>query len=218
MRLTHIPVFTLAASLLLINASGFAQEVVIEYFLSGNKTYRGVSNPITIIVENYSCKSVVVKSKHGRIEKTGDCHFNYFCTDNSNEDTLSIFVKKGNHLKKVSERNFFVQSIPLPLATIGGFKNGDSISLKSFKAQQGVGANLNCCLIDAHYTVIHYHLIVIRKGVIVFDQQEDSNRFAGLQSIIDQLETGDQVIIGDIIAKGESGKDLSLLPVQYVLK
>ena len=193
------------------------QEILIRNERSGNQVYRGFMNRMSILAKGCPCESLVIKAKTGSVELTNGCYFNYFNATKNGIDSILVFERKNNNLKRLGATIVWVREPPLPFATVGGFANGDSISPGAFKAQAGVGTD-QCCGMESRHIVTRFHLVVVRNGKIVFDKDQTGNSFSGVQDIIQQLATGDKILIGDIIAKGEDGKESNLLPVQYILK
>ena len=210
-------IIALALSVIHAKCQDQGQEILIRNERSGNQVYRGFMNPMSILVKGYPCESLVVKAKTGSVELTNGCRFNYFNAGKNGIDSIIVFEKKNNNLKRLGATIVWVKEPPLPVASVGGFANGDSISPGEFKAQAGVG-NYQCCGMESIHIVTRFHLVVMRNGKIVFDREQVGNSFAGVRDIIQELATGDKILIGDIIAKGEDGKESILLPVQYVLK
>ena len=193
------------------------QEILIRNERSGNQVYRGFMNPMSILAKGCPCDSLVIKAKTGTVKITNGCHFNYFNAIKNGIDSILVFERKNNILKRTGATIVWVREPPLPFATVGGFANGDSILPGAFKAQAGVGTD-QCCGMESTHLVTRFHFVVVRNGKIVFDKEQAGNSFSGVRDIIQQLATGDKILIGDIIARGEDGKDSNLLPVQYILK
>ena len=212
----RLPAFFLF--LFLIQYSCKAQNVLVQNERFGTGTFFiGIPNPLSIVVEGYSCQSLVFKKKKGSIEKASDCHLNYWGTK-SGLDTIDVFAKKNNRLNKIGTTTISVNEMPLPTATVGGYKNGDSVSLDAFKVQLGVGIKNypGICSHNFPYSVIHFRLFVI-KGQTILNVDVNGNTFRSeeLKNIFTQLEAGDKILICDIIAKGD--KEINLLPLQYIL-
>jgi hypothetical protein len=217
MRFTKLLTLTVVLAFTLIHTTCLGQKILIRNERSGNQVYRGFMNPMSILVQEHACESLVIKAKTGSVELADGCRFNYFNASKNGIDSIFVFERKNNNLKRLGATIVWVREPPLPIATVGGFANGDSISPGVFKAQAGVGTD-QCCGMESTHIVTSFHLIVIRNGKIIFDKGHVGNSFSGVGDIIQQLGTGDKILIGDIIAKGGDGKDSNLLPVQYILK
>jgi hypothetical protein len=92
-------IIVLVFSLIHIKCRG--QKILIRNERSGNQVYRGFMNPMSILVQEYPCESLVIKAKTGSVELANGCHFNYFNASKNGIDSIFVFERKNNNLKRL---------------------------------------------------------------------------------------------------------------------
>ena len=159
-----------------------------------------IDNPITIVVENNSCKNIVVKVDKGQLKGTGCDRIYTAPSDSINSVLVRIGVKKGLKITWVSEQSYRVLKLPDPMIRIGN-STGGSITKGSLYLQQrfyvpifydGFCSNNN----PRYGKVQNYSVRVIRKDSILFSEdnydQYLSERFKNF--IFKNCENGDKVV------------------------
>src|SRR4051812_10612250 len=89
-------VITINLSCLLLPV--LAQDYTVWQIDRNPTMYKGITYPINAIVQGCSFKSIILKSSHGKIEKS-DNYFSYLPLK-VGIDTLTIYIKKENNLIK----------------------------------------------------------------------------------------------------------------------
>ena len=180
-----------------------------------NIIYVGWQNPISVLVNGYSCDSILLKTKNGRFDKIG-CHYNYF-PDSVSDTKIEVYVIKNKKQRKVGESYLRVRNLPLPRAHIGGFSGGE-ISKGNFLAQMGIGNYYSEIHIEISYLIKSFIVLTIRDRKVLFQQSNDGNMFsATLKSAMQQLLTNDRVSIINIVAQGPDGKEVYLNPIEFTI-
>jgi len=178
--------------------------------------YRGINNPIHVVVEGIKCENVFLKTSNGRLSKT-KCSYDY-APDSVPNAKIEIYIKQGGKLKRIGVRWVGVQDIPPPVAYVGDL-NGGEIKKGFLRAQQGVGAQFQPGLgIDLTYAVLSFMAIIIRDNKIIFSSQNAGNLFSkDIQDAFKDVKNNDKLLITDIKCKGPGDKDLSSKTLEFVI-
>ena len=81
--------------------------------------YQWLENPLEIVIENHSCKEIVVKADHGEISGR-DCNFIYTIKDIEIENVrISAGLKSKGKIEWIEEIEFNVKPIPTPKVQVG---------------------------------------------------------------------------------------------------
>jgi hypothetical protein len=75
-----------------------------------NVLYTGLSNPISIAIENVSCKSIVVKTTIGKISGE-NCNYT-FHSEQIGKVEIILYRKINRKLKEIGRSAFRVKSLP----------------------------------------------------------------------------------------------------------
>jgi len=89
-----------------------------------NVFYKGVDNPMTVVVENYACKDIVVKTDVGEIKGDG-CHY-YYHTKDSTASNAKVYVGvlTNSVINWIDTINVRLKLVPDPTTRIGGVYGG----------------------------------------------------------------------------------------------
>jgi hypothetical protein len=111
------------------------------------------------------------------------------------------------------------QMNPQYIAFVGGTYSGP-VNRGAFLAQQGVGGSMK--INDHHWifiTVTGFQLTVLRDSVQLCTYKNTGNLFEpSLRTKLNELRTGDRVLIFDIWAVANSNHTVFLQPLEYILK
>ncbi len=173
-------------------------------------TYETVDNPITIGLENCSCKNLKLSVDNGQLRKgPNDCTYIF----NSNKPGTAVFTlsrKAGNGYTDVGKITYRVKPLPLPVAALAGKRDGD-VPLNIFKAQMGVIAKLDGFDFDVHFKVTSFQMNVIRDGKVYASVQNNNNVFElQAKTVIAQVLPGDTIVFDDIMCLKPDQKEIAL--------
>ncbi len=177
----------------------FAQNCAVVSADKMNVLYIGVDNPISIALEKYACKDLLIEISQGEIIKFE----NNFCK-------YSVKVlKPGKVVIKISdkenrtilEQSFRVKRIPDPFATVGGVINGE-ISKAKLRVQKGVVAYLENFDFDAKFEIISFNFSLFSIRGIFHEKNIGPVFNSNIISLLHDVENGDAIIIDNILIKG----------------
>ena len=104
LKIINIKAFPLLCILNIFSYNTFAQSVAIE-LEKMNVFYKSIDNPFKIVVQNYPCEKLILKSNFGEINIASDsCHYNYR-TDTCNEYNEKIYI--GVKVEDKMAKSFF---------------------------------------------------------------------------------------------------------------
>lgn len=186
----------------LLNAQENKKEAAIGA-ANMNVLYRGVDNPVEIVVQGISSDKLTATVSDGTIKKTDK---GWFVAPGSQEK-LTITVSAAG--KKVAENSFRVKSIPNPVAKFGGRSEG-SIDKESAVSTMEIVADLTSFDWDLNFKVVAYKFVCHKAG-FVNELAAKSNRITDqIRTVIRGLNSGDKFGFEDILAVGPDGKIRSL--------
>jgi len=168
-----------------------------------NIVYRGIGNPISISIPEYSCESLIVEVDCGTLNTLEDmpCRFIYE-TDTSNSVNFNVYVQKNEGRQQVAGATFRVKNLPAPEPYIG--KYGIShIPFNVLNAQLGIIASIRGFQIDAGFTVTSFKYIILRDKKVFTTGENLSNKFdAKIKRCFSSLENNDEIIFYNIFCTG----------------
>jgi predicted nucleic acid-binding Zn finger protein len=177
--------------------------------------YVGVDNPITAVVENCSCDSIVLTTDNGSIKRTGNCQY-------------LLSVKKTGKTKISVKRLAYVDTInvgytlynavkvPDPVVSLSGFKSGSMIN-KALLRQGGLIPHLENFGFTPETRITEFKIVVLRQDSVLWCKKIIGNMIKKeLDDYIDELKESDVIIFCEIKATGHFGS-LVLQPVQFYM-
>ena len=184
-----------------------------------NVAYLGVDNPISIAVENYPCKSIVLKVKNGTVDGR-NCRY-IFRGIEVGVANITVYKKNGSRLKIIGEYALRVKRIPPPIVKIGPYggnyfdNGGKKVEKVILAAQQFVRADLENFDFDAKFQIVSFSVKIFHADSCrseVFHNttgrisQEISDAFSGLKE-------NDVILFNKIFAFGPDGFQWELAPL-----
>ena len=139
-----------------------------------NTLYRGIENPLSIVVEKMKCGSFIVTTDNGIIDNKGYCNY---IIHPAHEGVATIILKriKNKDTIQIGKERFIVTLLPKPIACIGGVNFIDSTKFieKSFlRAAGGILAKMVSGFdFDVYFKIISYRVIIVKNNdsAIVMD-------------------------------------------------
>jgi hypothetical protein len=178
-----------------------------------NVAYVGIPNVLDIVASNCACASLTVTTDNGKIEKTGDCEYQ-FMPGNTGRATIQIFeLRKGRKLL-LGKSSYRVKALPLPAAKVGGKRTG-SIRANVLKAQLGIYAVLENFDINANYPITHFTMTIIDSSGNCQSLSSQNAFFTKeMKSLLQVVRPGNTVIFSSISAKSYLDSLLRLQPIE----
>lgn len=198
---------------LLCIVDSFSQEVIVSN-PRRTKFYAGIKNPLAVMVEGYSCKSIILKPDNGSFEKNGCYHT--FAPARFGIANVQVMVRQGKTVKKIKVVTLYVDSFPPPVAWVGGRNHGKFIK-GALQVQAGIGAGADPALgFELHFEVKSFTVIIARKDSILFCHSITGNIFTPeIKARFAQLQSGDTVIFSKIICKMAGGYEQAAKPLEF---
>jgi hypothetical protein len=178
-----------------------------------NEFYIGIDNPLTIVAENISCQSLIVKASSGKI--TGNSgHYNF--TDSKvGRVEITVFVKKKNQIKKIGTYSFRSKRLWDPVAFVGPSSGGD-IKKELLQRQMYIRATLLNSDFQANASVESFTFIVLARDTCSYKSIVNKGNKFNLDVIdaLQHIKTNDTVIFEDIIVTWFDSKR-TILPIIF---
>jgi antitoxin component YwqK of YwqJK toxin-antitoxin module len=181
---------------LLFVSNAFSQQAVVSADKM-NVLYIGIDNPISIAVENYSCKDLKVENSQGYIirSESNPCSYNVKVTK-PGKTFITVKDKKG---KVISEHVFRAKHAPSPIAKIAGISEG-VISKTKLLAQKGITTDLENFDFDFRYFVRQYTIATCSNNTIHTEHVGGPLFSDKVYQLIKNANDGDVIIFDDISA------------------
>jgi hypothetical protein len=202
----------------IVSIKSFSQKFTFS-LLRQNIAYIGFDNPISCTVEGYPCKSVILSTENGTIEKIEPCIYN-FRPSKVQDTKFSIYIIiEKNKKKKIGELFIRARNIPDPIAYVGG-KDSGKISLGSFKAQGGISAGSGRGFgIDVKYTVKSFKVTAYRNKELLFFYAGDSNLFTEeIRNLFNTLQAADVILFFSIKVKMPDNNEVFVKPFELIIE
>lgn len=179
--------------------------------------YETVDNPITIGLENCSCKNLRLTVDEGQLRKGPDDCTYIFNSDKAGKAIFTLSRKAGDGYADVGQITYRVKPLPLPEAYIGGRHNAQ-MPIVVFRAQEGVIAKLDGFDFDVWFKVTSFQMDVIRDGQVVSSEKNNKNVFEpGARKAMLAAQPGDKVVFSNILSRKPNGTIVALEPIEITL-
>jgi GldM C-terminal domain len=201
---------------LLSYLENLSQEIIISN-PRRNKFYIDMDNPLNAMVEGYPCRSVILSTDNGSIEKTS-CYYS-FHPARTGEAKIQVKIKKGNTTKKLKEITLYIDPFLPPRAYVGGLEGGQ-ISKGAFSVQGGVGAGPEPNLgFELSLEVTYFTIIIIRNDSVLFCRKNNSYLFdTATKEILKSLQNDDTVLITKIMCRMADDSLKAAKPLEFYIK
>lgn len=178
--------------------------------------YKGMDNPITVVVENCSCKDIVVKPSVGNISGKG-CHYNYIITYDTTSTKVKIYigVLKENDTNWIETFDYRLHIVPDPTPYIGNLKGGWITKDLLFNSGR---ITPRYSFGDFSFMVLSYSIKIYRNDSVLFK----SENYVGPIFYIDFIKfiqenciSNDDIMFYNIIARGRDGYHRKLTEMRF---
>ena len=144
---TIISVFALQ-----ISSIAFCQTVSVE-LEKMNVFYVGAENPIKVVIANYDCDKIIVKSSKGTVKKINNCRYIYKIDSCSTfQVELYVGVRENNSITWFDTLNYRIKKAPTPIPYLAGHSGG-KIKSRDLIGSSSIQAKLENFDYDAYATV-----------------------------------------------------------------
>jgi hypothetical protein len=159
-----------------------------------NVLYRGIENLIHIAYGG-NCK-LLVKINNGTIVDKLDGNYAVFVNDSASCE-ISIFEQRGKGLKNIGNRKYRVKSVPDPVPTFAGKRNGDVIT-KALMMQGNLAVVLENFLYDIRYEIVSFSISINICGEFKTGSTNGSMITVDQLALISKTKNYSKIIIEDI--------------------
>ena len=179
---------------------------------ANNIFYSGLDNPVTIAVEKYSHKSIIVTTDNGKI--TGSDGKYIFFTAKTGRADIILSVKINGRLKEVGRSSFRVKPIPDPIPKVGPSAGG-FINKVVLRNQQFLRADYECCGFEAHAMIDSFTVCITRGDTCLYNEIKNTGgKFnEKVMYALSEIKKNDTVVFKEIFAKGPEGTQRVLTPI-----
>ncbi|MBX7227332.1 MAG: hypothetical protein K1X55_14955 [Chitinophagales bacterium] len=178
--------------------------------------YIGIDNPIEVYVEDLDISEFDITVNQGVVEWMENKTYKVIP---KNLGTLSVYVNKKDG-SPITQQNFRVKDIPLPVAMCGFKRSGSKIPASHMKAQQGISCVLDNFDFDVRYQIVSFNCKLYQKEGGFLEVNNEGAPFSEqLKSdILKTVNSGDVIIFTDIRVKSPSGNELVIAPIFYLIE
>jgi hypothetical protein len=177
-----------------------------------NVAYVGIDNPLTIVVEGYDCKQLVVSVDNGILEKTHDCEYNYK-PETSGKHDIIVKVKTVKGLRDLGIVVYRVKAIPDPIVSLG--RTGHFAQLNML----GPEVRLNDFDFEAKFIVKDFTFEVKRENEVIHSVFNEGQLYSGkVKAINERLYPGDTIIVKNIRCVGPDNVIRKISEASYILQ
>jgi hypothetical protein len=175
-----------------------------------NVLYIGVSNPLSIVVENTSSNSLIIKTDNGTI--TGNNGRYEFQGGKVGTAQITLYKKSNGKIKEIGKGFFRVKQLPLPIFKIASGK--DRMPKVEIANQQYVRAELENFDIDIRYSIDSFKICIVSSDTCKFSVKTNyGNKISEeIRNDFNMLKQNDVVVFKDIFIKQPDGTQDMLAP------
>jgi gliding motility-associated protein GldM len=183
-----------------------------------NVFYAGIENPVSISVPGIPSNKIRPKIKNGRLVQRGSGYVVY--PDKPGRKTVITVLAEleGGTEITIGSMDFRVKSVPDPVATVAG-KNEGIISKNLLLAEQGVFAEIPDFDFEMNFKVSSFDVVFTTRDGFTVEKRSPNNRFTEEQLVLmKNLNSGNRLIIENIVAKGDDGSTRNLSAISFKIR
>jgi hypothetical protein len=147
------------------------QQVVTVSNDKMNLLYKGISNPLTIVVEDYPCNKTIAKSDCGILKLLYDsCHYEFYADSScSYLTTIQVGIIDSGKTKWIGSKPFRVKPIYDPTATYAGTTGGHIEKQKLLSGDKIIPVMKDWDA-EIYFIVNNYSLSITRNDSLVTNE------------------------------------------------
>ncbi len=181
-----------------------------------NIFYKGCDNPISVVVENCSCKDIVIKASAGKISGEG-CHYIIGMFDTvSVIDTIQVGIMKNGVVNWINTFYYRLKKVPDPIPYIDNLKGG-IIDKALLCNAGGITPRWDS---ETSFSITSFSVEIFRKDLVIFNEHISGGRFNKnlIEFIEENCSSNDEVMFYNIIAMGKDGLHRKLIDMNFKIK
>jgi len=202
--------------LLLFNSPhSFSQKVSIANERM-NIFYIGLDNPVSIAADGFATKSLIIKTKNGKLTKYDDGYI--FHPDSIGKSEIILYSKLNGKLKEIGRSAFRSKNLPLPVFHIGSI---EKIKPKSeIASQEYVRAQLENTDINIKYEIDSFKVCIFSNDTCKYSITENFGNKLNeeIRTKFQELHNLDVVVFKDIYIKQFDGSSAVIEPLIITVK
>lgn len=206
--------------LLLFIPNVFSQRVAIANDKM-NVFYKGVDNPLTIVVENVPCSKLIVNSECGDIKMISDsCHYVFMADSTCQTETkIKVGINENGTANWIGSKFFRIKRIPDPEAYIANQKGG-SMNKGLILASGGIITRMTNFDFDIFFRITNYSFLIQKNDSTMFIKlNNNGNKYTPeIMDAIYRTEKGDMCLFFNIIAVGPDKEKRTLNTIELIIK
>lgn len=184
--------------------------------LANNFLYRGVENPIKVIVEGYSCESLYVTANMN-LKRLYGCDY-YVTPMNQNTGIFRIHVLREGDTVFIGQHIFRLLTTPDPVAKIEGSYDG-RISNGLLNRARRITADLDDFIYEVDFKIKSFTALIENGDSLIYKEDITGEIFtATLKLRFYEIHTLDRVIFENIKALGPSNIEREIDPLILTIK
>lgn len=184
--------------------------------LANNFLYRGIENPIKVIVEGYLCDSIEVSGSMP-ISRIRACEYSVIPM-NESYGYIKVSVYKKGFWSNIGRHDFRILTIPDPVAKIEGSYDG-RISIGVLTRARGITADLDDFIYEVDFKIKSFTALIEKRDSIIYEEDVTGELFpASLSASFREIHPLDRVIFENIIAVGPDEIEREIDPLSLTIK
>jgi len=182
-----------------------------------NCVYIGIENPVSVVVANAGCDSLIVTTDNGTIAPAGNCHYS-FRPIRAGTAQITVRQKNKSDTIIIGSMKFRAKPLPAPTLALSGAFDKDTLSIHQIQASPYVVASLRGFDFDLRYNVNSFNTIILRNDTSIFSEKNTGYKLSeNMITFLSQCQTSDRLILCAAEVCGPYRKE-KVAPVEYVLK
>ncbi|MBQ6083045.1 MAG: hypothetical protein IJK92_01655 [Bacteroidales bacterium] len=183
--------------------------------------YSGLENPVAVSAPGYKQNEISVKVTGGEVVRADRNKGEYIIKPNSVKEKVHVFataIKDGKTIT-LKDEEFRVKQVPLPQATIGGFKGGDVSKGKLIEAGKVEATMEDFDFGGFEYTIVSYKYSYSSKGTSTPPITKNGADFdSQIKKDIRESNPGQRFYFENIKAKAPDGEVVDLSSIIINIK
>ncbi|MEN8204178.1 MAG: GldM family protein [Bacteroidota bacterium] len=201
--------------LLVLPFFGYAQESGVVP-LGNNFFYRGLHNPIKVIVEGYSCDSLVVTSNM-TLRRSSGCKYTVVPM-NQHTGIFKVSALNEGDTVFIGQHKFRLLTTPDPVAHVDGSYDG-RINIGVLNRARRIEAKLDDFIYEADFRIKSFTALIEKGDSVIYKEDITGEMFTtNLQSHFRELGPVNRVVFENIKAAGPADILRELDPLRLTIR
>ena len=212
---------TLLLLIAALTACSASAQIVAVQRDSGYIAYVGCENPLSIAVEGYTAKALIVKTDNGSV--SGD-NGQYIITPQYPRDSISIFISAitSNGIKQVKTFKMKLDCVRLEQTSFAGRQSG-TVPASLARYTWHLKGNIEGIDFEPHFHITGCKIVVIRDGLEILRKTIFNQKGFSFQDdpvigkVFDSFKPGDVLKFSNITYLGYGECTGTMKPMEIIL-